>query len=88
MDKYRSNGEGAGVGEGNGLRPAGEAVNNCEQMVVTHQRWKWAYEIYMDVLKAFLWRFKPFERSLYMDFDLVALVVEACAGSSGYIRWG
>ena len=63
----------------------GEAVDHFEQMVVTCQRWKWAYEVDVDVLEAFLGHFEPLERSLHMDLDLVALAVGACAGPSGYI---
>ena len=70
MEKCRSYEGGAGVREWNGLRPAGKAVNDCEQMAVTCRRWERAYEVDVDVLKVFLWRCEPLERSLHMDLDL------------------
>ena len=66
----------------------GEAVDHFEQMVVTCQRWKQAYEVDMDVLEAFLGLFKPLERSLHMDLNLVALTTGTCAGPSGHVRFG
>ena len=50
--------------------------------------WEWAYEVDVDVLEAFLGHFKPMERSLHMDLDLVALTAGACAGPSGHVRFG
>ena len=83
MEKRGGYRGGASVGEGNGFGPAGETVDDCEEMAVTRRRWKRAHEVNVDVLEAFFRGFEPLEGSLHMDLDLVALTARACAGPSG-----